>query len=60
MRFVVTNPLDPTLALGDRLVMDNTFALYMGGKWVEEPVLETVSLRQTVNSVPIDVYVRVM
>jgi hypothetical protein len=58
MRFSPALGTGPKLALADRLLMDNSFALYMGGKWVDQPDLETVSLRQAVNSIHSDVYVR--
>ena len=35
MRFAPANPAGPKAALADRLLMDNTFALHIGGKWVE-------------------------
>ncbi len=60
MRFASANPVGPKAALADRLLMENTFALYIGGKWVDQPDLETVSLRQAVNSIHSDVYVRAM
>jgi hypothetical protein len=60
MRFAPANPAGPKAALADRLLMDNTFALHIGGKWVQQPDLETVSLRQAVNSIHSDIYVRAM